>query len=133
MTKEFILETLLPYKEDVSLCSTESGICVYLTTDGRKCAVGKHLIDGPAQSYSGNVYSLDGRYCLNDILTEEAKEQNIPLLVWNSIQCYHDKLSYLYKCKSDYLQYRINGVNEALDNLEESTNFKFPELRFVEQ
>lgn len=39
MTKEFILNTLLPYKEDPTTCATnEKGGYEYLTKDGKKCA-----------------------------------------------------------------------------------------------
>lgn len=122
MTKEFILNTLLPYKEDPTTCATnEKGGCEYLTKDGRKCAVGKHLVDGEHQK--SGLYASLLFYCYNpdDILTEEAKEQQIPIGVWSIMQSYHDGIA--------ENRGRTN-MNEIVEILQKLTGFEFPELMF---
>lgn len=121
MTKEFILNTLLPYKENPSNCANEDSGCVYLTADGKKCAVGKHLIDGEHQKYVGGVLGLFEFYDKDRILTEEAKAQGIPDDVWVVMQYYHDSIA------SGKRHFRIN---KHVKQLEEFTGFEFPELMF---
>lgn len=122
MTKEFILNTLLPYKEDPSTCAiNEEGACLYLTDDGKKCAVGKHLIDGEHQKYKAGVYSLFRVFDEDKILTEEAKQQHLPIKVWYIMQRYHDAIV------SEVPQFEINEIIKAL---EKETKFEFPELMF---
>lgn len=117
MTREFILNTLLPYKEDVSKCAYENSFCKYLTNDGRKCAVGKHLIDGDHQRLEGSVGQLVNKYGWYPF-TKEAQDQKINLTVWSIMQRYHDSLSQTHR-----------GSNTIVDDLEKSTGFEFPELR----
>ena len=58
MKKEQILEILLPYKENVENCAVGSfGTCLYLTEDGKKCAVGKMLKEGAWQKAIMHVVS----------------------------------------------------------------------------
>jgi hypothetical protein len=119
MTREFILNTLLGYKQDSSTCAVDKyGKCSYLTEDGKKCAIGKHLIDGEHQKLIGYVYQLNEKYGLNNILTEEAKKQEIPVIVWEIMQSYHDNIVRNY------------SINDVVNKLEAETGFKFPELKF---
>lgn len=120
MTREFILNTLLSYKEDPNTCAIHNGNCKYLDDKGRKCALGKHLIEGIHQIFDGGVYDLNEKYGLNNILTEEATLQNIPIVVWAEIQGYHDYLA----------SANIEGCNRTVKSLEDKTDFKFPELYF---
>ncbi len=124
MTKEFILNTLVPYKQDKTLCANVDNACYYLTDDNRKCAVGKHLIDGEHQTLMGDVYALNDKYGLNNILTIEAKEQEIPIDVWKQIQLYHDSI---FNDMSKY--YNLNKIEGVITSLEELTGFRFDELR----
>ena len=124
MEKKFILDTLLPYKQDPTTCAKNGkGGCEYLTKDGRKCAVGKHLIDGEHQMSSLYVSSLFSRYNPDDILTEEAKQQQIPRNVWAKMQSYHDGIA------KNNSKTNMNGI---VRQLEELTGFEFPELMFEE-
>jgi len=76
--KEFILNTLLPYKEDLSLRGVKEGKegtnnCCYLTDDGKKCAVGKHMKKGPWQYSSLSVKTLLESYDGSKILTKKQR------------------------------------------------------------
>lgn len=52
--KEIILETAAFYGEDPSRRATNAeGICRYLMQDGRKCAVGRCLIEGKKICFGG--------------------------------------------------------------------------------
>lgn len=42
--KEFALKTIAPYYSNPSTCGFNGISCLYLTEDGRKCAVGKYLV-----------------------------------------------------------------------------------------
>src|SRR6478752_232003 len=95
MTREFILNTLLPYKEDPSTCATNAfGNCMYLDDKGRKCALGKHMKEGPWQlEENKNINTLSDEYTLNHMLTDEALDQNISIDIWSTIQSYHDRIA----------------------------------------
>lgn len=119
MTKrEFILDTLLPYREDPEKnCATDGVACVYLDDEGRKCAVGKHLKDGRWQYFEGGYENLISMFPKKEVFTEEALEQDLSDREWELMQLYHDNL----------LCDRAKTM-EALAELEESTGEKFPEL-----
>lgn len=123
MTKEFILNTLIKYKEDRSKCASNGKVsCVYLhLKTGNKCAVGEHLIDGEHQQFTGSADRLFEKYGFG-ILTQEAQEQQIPVNVWMKMQQYHDSIAY-YGSKGKELSHIV-------ENLETNTGFKFPELLF---
>ena len=124
MEKKFILDTLLPYKQDPTTCAkNEEGGCSYLTTDGRKCAVGKHLIDGEHQMSALYVSSLFYRYNPDDILTEEAKQQQISIDIWAKMQRYHDCVA---------VNFSNEIINDVVKELEQLTGFELPELMFEE-
>tara|TARA_R110000782_G_scaffold233623_1_gene319732 strand:- start:46 stop:411 length:366 start_codon:yes stop_codon:yes gene_type:complete len=89
--EQFIIDTLLPYKENPKTRAvSEHEYCMYLTDDNRKCAVGQHLIEGEWQYFIGAVSMVDTEYNISDILTDEAKEQNLSVEDWGNIQIYHD-------------------------------------------
>ena len=46
MTKEFILKSLLPYKQNPELCGHNGSVCVYLTEDNKKCVIGQYMKEG---------------------------------------------------------------------------------------
>ena len=116
--RQFIMDTLLPYKEDPSKCAIVGGKCKYLTEDGKKCAIGKHMKEGVWQYYTTPIFSFVDK--LEDILTEEALAQNISLLEWVFIQKYHDFMT----------SNPIENMNKIVSILEDKTDLKFPELYF---
>lgn len=98
MTKqEFIIETLEPYFLDKNICANEREWCVYLTQDGRMCAVGKHL-DTRCSEYSAisicqqSISSLATKYGLSNIL-KKSSQDILSVDEWTLIQSIHDRLS----------------------------------------
>ena len=120
LQRQFIIDTLLPYKEDRSLCAydRETGSCRYLTTDGRKCALGQHFIEGNHQNHEGNAESIFYYYEPDKILNEEAKNIGFSIEIWGEIQNYHDELS----CNK-YLE-----ANRSLKALESMLDIELKEL-----
>ena len=115
---EFILDTLLPFKEDPSTCGFEDQRCVYLANNGNKCALGKHMKEGKWQSENDfGFLGLTYNYAKEDFLTDEALEQNLSMREWVSIQCYHDALA------------RDKSIDIRLTKLEDETGIEFPELK----
>lgn len=114
--KEFILKTLLPYFTGEEERAFNNNNCLYLTADGRKCAIGKWMKEGEWQHYTGGVCGLVEKYKLEDILIEEALEQNLSLDEWREIQAVHDQLLTL-----DFQRLWVP--------LEKATGLMFPELR----
>jgi len=123
--RQFILNTLLPYKEKPETCAGINGSCYYLMADGRKCAVGKHMIEGFHQGFSGDVDSLNHQFGLDKILTDEAKQVGLSVDEWQCIQRYHDTLSdFSDGQRSQY------DVNLKVFRIEDITGLDFPELKF---
>ncbi|NJL78552.1 MAG: hypothetical protein HC917_06335 [Richelia sp. SM2_1_7] len=118
--RQFILDTLLPYKLNPETCARDKTGCSYKMDDGRRCAVGKWLKD-EYTSYHGSISKLleDYKTTLNEVLVKEAVIQDIPLEVWKKMQLYHDKI-----------ELRTSCINLVVSNLENLTGFKFPELYF---
>jgi len=125
--RQFILDTLLPYKENPETCAANNGTCYYLMVDGRKCAVGKHMIEGEHQQFKGDVDSLHYQFGLDKVLTDEAKQIGLKVIEWMYIQLYHDTLSeFSDGGRTSY------DVNLRVLRLEETTGLEFPELKIVE-
>lgn len=116
-TRQFILDTLLPYKENPKLCAFEDGECLYLTEDGRKCAVGKHMKKGEWQQFHGGFSNLISSYPKESFLTKRALSHNLTDEIWSTMQSYHDDLKDL---ESIYV----------VEDLEALTGLKFPELYY---
>jgi len=122
--RDFILETLLPYKLDPSTCAIDSsGYCEYLTEDGRKCAIGKHMLPGIWQKYSRPLVALFMEYNKEEMLTKEANDMNLKNIEWYAIQHYHDSIA---------KKHAIISKEQAVINIETTTGLKFPELHFTE-
>ena len=121
--KQFILDTLLPYKEDPKTCAIDDDRCEYLTEDGRMCAVGKHMKKGKWQESKFNlsVRAISDCYGLEKALKKSALKQNFTIEQWGYIQSYHD---YVATRWSDTL------INEEVEKLEESLNIDLTELKF---
>lgn len=119
--KQFILDTLLPYKENPKLCGYDNkdSRCMYLMEDGRKCAVGKHMKEGEWQREKVSYNILVQRYEPTKFFTDEALAQNLSDDEWQYIQHYHDEVAAGY----------FTLANNVLDHLEQSTGQTFPELR----
>jgi len=118
-TKQFILDTLLPYKNDNKTCGYdfELDVCLYLTQDGRTCAVGKHLDKNKAyyseiieSENKSSVDTLANNYKLKEVLTDEALKFGLTNYQWEIIQIIHD--NYAKK-----LKLIINGKVILLANL----------------
>jgi len=102
MTKlEILEEVFAEYIENPSLRAIVSTLCndgiiqnkcAYLTQDGRKCAVGKCLIDGSHQNFNGDVSNLVMKYGLDPILIE--KYIGMEIAFWMDLQDLHDTPSY---------------------------------------
>tara|TARA_R110002074_G_scaffold218478_6_gene388946 strand:+ start:207 stop:578 length:372 start_codon:yes stop_codon:yes gene_type:complete len=119
--KQFILDTLLPYKEDPTTCAIELGICQYLTEDGRMCAVGKHMKKGTWQTENMDVDSIYDEFGIEKVLKKSALKQGFTIKQWQLIQSYHDKCS----------TYSSSGLmNNRVEKLEESLNITLTELKF---
>lgn len=122
--QKFVLDTLLPYFKDPSTCATtEDGQCAYLTKDGRKCAVGKHMNPGPWQHKIEAAHSLIGNFRPEDVLTEEAYKQFLSPSSWEKIQNVHDTLAYAKDKSSD------DVLKVAIARLEDNLKLNFNELR----
>lgn len=89
-TKQFILKTLLPYKEDANNCAYMEGRCKYLTEDGKKCAIGQHMKEGEWQDFEGDVRNLLIEYNRSHIFTEEFLSHDLDLELMVNMQQYHD-------------------------------------------
>lgn len=88
--QDFILGTLEPYFIDPSTCSIDKdGNCLYLSYNGNKCAIGKHILP---EAYDRDMEETDADAVLRDYdcLTDEAKEQNLTPTQWRLIQRVHD-------------------------------------------
>lgn len=115
--KKFILDTLLPYKNDPSTCGYENNSCKYLTSDGKKCAVGQHMVEGEHQLCYGGIFTLNQMYGLANILTEKANAIGLSVEEWMAIQNYHDGIA------------TNNPIYDIVHILEDLTGLKFPELQ----
>jgi hypothetical protein len=128
--RQFILETLLPYKNDPTTCAREANVCKFLTEDGRKCAVGKHMKKGPWQNKTMGVYEMDISLGLEKVLNESALNQNFTIEQWIIIQDYHDT------CSGQRYRYQKiiqKQLNEIVLELEESLDIELTELKFYKQ
>lgn len=128
--KEFILKTLLPYKENPKLCAIVGNQCSYLTKDGRKCAVGRWMKEGEWQKYESSVLGLpldkhkkdteNEKITINDVLIEEAAIMNFNINQWKFIQKYHDNLA----------RYSIGThLNRDVEYIEKEFEIELPELK----
>lgn len=130
--RQFILDTLLPYKTDPTKCAWNETFrtCEYMSSDGRRCGIGQHLVDGKHLRFVGGIDSLNEVYGLDNILTKEARNQNFSIEVWRKIQLYHDTIIFinLPSWKSDIT--REDEINTIVKDLEELVEIELPELKF---
>ena len=117
MTKEFIIKSLLPYKENPDLCGYNGKNCVYLTEDNKKCAIGQYMKPGPWQNIQGSVTTLFHEHEEIDIMTDEWLKQNVTEAAANAMQEYHDSIAKGYE------------IHFAVGKLEQYTGFNLNELK----
>lgn len=115
--KQFIIDTLAPYLKDRSLCAMGDQQCLYLTKDGKKCAFGKYMQEGPWQQDLDTADGVLEMYGAKNVLTPEAYEQNLSVVEWRAIQTVHDTLAYQWEGPC------------AIEDLEEVTKIDFSELK----
>lgn len=123
MTKEFLIKSLLPYKNDPSLCGYNYGNCVYLTEDNKKCAIGQYMKKGYWQSSIERVNTLlstDNK--IKKYMKAEWCKQNIPHDVATYMQYYHDHIA------NNNSKISINNIVDKLENI---TGFDLNELKYT--
>ena len=120
--KNFVLKTLLPYKEDPSTCGydKEENVCQYLTKEGKKCALGKWMKKGPWQNSGYDAYEILNEYNQQEVLLKPALEMDFSREVWEEIQGYHDYIALGEK----------TSALSALVGIEALLKIDLPELRF---
>lgn len=129
--RAFVLKVLLPYKQNPSSCAVADNNCLYLTSDGRKCAVGQLMKRGKWQQVQAGVLTLADNYDLTKILTAPNLRYvtnvngivDMSLLI--NMQRYHDLIA-------DDLSYS-HSVNTRVEALEASLGVKLPELKYTEE
>ena len=86
---EIIEDTVRFYEEDPSRRATIAWRCVYLTEDGRRCAVGRYMLPGcPAESSQAGFLTLLEDYAESDAMRPEAVGHAAEF--WVALQNYHD-------------------------------------------
>lgn len=94
---EIIDETVAFYSEDVSRRSLEGGRCIYLSSTGAKCGVGRCMNEEGLKQFGGSVDSVGSLVCekamfdeniFDDYLQEQYHGQNLNF--WGEIQLFHD-------------------------------------------
>ena len=119
--RKFILNTLKPYLDDPTTVGINCGDgCSYLTEEGNKCAVGKHMKSGEWQESSTTYEWLISTYEPAEFLTDEAFKMNFKASTWSAMQDWHDSFA-----RGDLHSF---SSSVALSNLEKDTGLKFPEL-----
>jgi hypothetical protein len=122
--KQFILDTLLPYKENPKSCAIGDDGCMYLMEDGRKCAVGKHMLKGEWQSSMGNVECVFRNFGEKKVLKKYAIMQKLTNKQWCSMQAYHDMLAR----HIDLNYQQVIVINSHVRILERSLGIELDEL-----
>lgn len=110
--KQFILDTLLPYKEDPSLCAYYDTACMYEAPNGNRCALGKHIVstDPEVLEFKGGSEMLFACYKPEKILSKQALSFNIDIRGWEVIQHYHDTIG------EDGYTKRLNSLVDIMES-----------------
>ena len=134
--KKFVLDTLLPYKNDPSTCGYDEGTknCKYQAANGNMCAFGKHMTSAALTKYqdSGEAASTIIESDGYDILTSQARSMNFTELQWDVIQNYHDRIAdsqSVMLSKDRIHNGAIHGANRAVKGIEQEFDIDFPQLR----
>lgn len=119
--RNFILKTLLPYKEDRNNCGWNGTGCEYLTREGKKCAVGVWMKKGEWQNSSTYVGRLFDKFKENEILLKPARDMGFSYKEWSLLQVYHDNIA---------LGKDVDTLNGNVSDLENAFGITLEELRF---
>lgn len=132
--REFILATLLPYKENPDTCAFGAleNQCLYLMRDDngtvKHCAVGKWLLEPSSDKLCSVKDICDGDIdTLKKMLKPDAAAQNLPIIVWLKMQNYHDLLAESVFDKNILVDYPIL-INNKVKAIEDMLEIKLPEL-----
>ncbi len=99
--KEFLDDMVAFYSEDVNRRAVESGACCYRTRDGRKCAIGRYILD---ELYNDSIEGKNALHCnfsSNGMLPLSITSLGIYFL--RQVQALHDSSGY----------WDENGLSEA--------------------
>lgn len=121
--QKFIIKTLKPYIEDKSNCGydEEQDECLYLTPDGKKCAVGRWMREGGWQEFEGSYSELlDEGYNPKDLLKKKALKVKFGIGDWDTIQDVHDALA---------VEIPTPVILDRIDDLERCTGTNLDELK----
>lgn len=126
ITKQFILDSLLKYKENPKLCGYSDNACKYFTDDGRNCAIGQYMKKSAIRIYEVKENEEINNILNNNIPLEKIfKKEYLPIFeneenftVLNYMQNYHDTIAQGF-----------NYLTFIVDKLEELTKFNLEELR----
>lgn len=121
--KNFILKTLLPYKEDRNNCASDGTFCEYLSSDGQKCAVGRWMKKGSWQDHIGDYRGLCKSYLPSEFFLKPALDMGFDEQEWIFMQNYHDLIA---------LNYGKEWINKAVRKLENKFGIKLTELLVTE-
>ena len=118
--EKFITNTLIGYLDDPNTCAVDkqTATCLYLTSDNKKCAVGKHLKNGKWQDRRTTVTRLFKIYGKSNILTEEAFNMNLKNEIWQAMQNFHDSIVTEFQ----------DNIKSKLEDLKKVTGYKFRKL-----
>jgi len=118
--KAFALAQIAPYFKDPSTCGIDGRTCLYETSDGRMCVLGKNLLPEARKHAGGNARIVLDKYesqseCLIpeavDILTTDE---------WRMLQSIHDSIARQYKFNSkldDLRLFTLDELKEYVDKI----------------
>jgi len=117
--KEFILISLLPYFKDRSLCGMNPATddCMYLTPEGKMCAIGQWLIDPKAMNEL-DVFTIIG---IDQRTLKPEARGILSFMEWTAMQSVHDTWANNYPDSGEELGLSIR-------ELEYQTNLELVEL-----
>jgi hypothetical protein len=120
MTKGFIIKSLLKYKLNKEECAIDSSrCCVYLSDDGKMCALGQYMKKGDWQNHFDIITNVFKKFGEKKIMHKKWLNQKIPLPIAKLMQSYHD-----------YIARGVDNtfINDVVEELEEKTKFKLKKL-----
>jgi len=116
--QKFILKTLKPYFEDPFTVAIQDGNCRYLTSDGRRCAVGRWIDE---RKYTTEIEGNGITNCyeiIKESFIKEARKIDLSLDEWRAIQNVHDNLDGT-----------VTLINLKVDDLEKTAKVDLTELK----
>jgi hypothetical protein len=94
---EVVAETIAFYRDSPHLRAADEFTCYYLMPDGRRCALGRCVLDSvaPKLTHSWNGVRMDGvevPESERDLLLKP-EYRGLPMEMWGSLQDWHDQPS----------------------------------------